>query len=36
MMNTASAARAVAGQLVGQSVVFARVTTDSRAVVGAA
>jgi UDP-N-acetylmuramoyl-tripeptide--D-alanyl-D-alanine ligase len=31
MMDTASAARAVAGQLVGQSVVFARVTTDSRA-----
>ncbi len=31
MMDTASAARAVAGQMIGQSVVFARVTTDSRA-----
>lgn len=30
MMDTASAARIVAGRLVGQSVDFARVTTDSR------
>jgi len=31
MMDTASAARAVAGRLIGQSQVFAHVTTDSRA-----